>query len=219
MSFSVSPDRILVTNTSGATFFDTNRVMPHFVAEVISSQTLAFPAAVYDGYSSIAERAPTFHMWHFNNWTSTVALGNVPSGLASPIVYCEIESVQTVVDQTSVAANVATLARGSVAPVQTGRYNCFNSMVIEQQMGRLQAATPITSGQIPGVYSHKVRLVNFYVSGTTLYMQLRQASKTLSGSAGVVPGGGTFATVGPWIVSNTAATFEFNIHAYIGSMS
>lgn len=218
MSFIASPDRILITNNAGATFFDTNRVMPHFVSEVITTQTLAFPAGVYLGSGSIAVRAPTFQIWTFYDWTQTVALGSVPSGLANPIVYCEIDSTQTDVDQTTITANVNTLAQGVIAPVTTGRYNCFNSLVIEQQSGRYQRATPMTTGQILGVYSHKVRLVNFYVSGTTLYMQLRQASKSLASGGGVIPSGSS-ATMGSWIAENTNSTFTFNIHAYVGSMS
>ena len=216
MSFTASNDRILVTGADGSTFFDTNRVMPHFVAEVSNTVSFTYPGARYVGAGSVAIRAPTFQVYRWDEWSQTIALGSVPSGIINPIIYCQIYSTQTIFDE-AVESYSDSLLSGVLKTLGTGSYNCFNTLTAEQFWGGTNISGPGWTTQ--GLYSHKARLLNFFISGNTLYMEARQASKNIAGRGGVNPASGSGLTLAQWFPAYTQAGFTLNITAYIGSMS
>ena len=213
MSFTASPDRILITASSGETIFDTNNRMPSFVSTLTNSFNVTFPNGVFVGFAG-GGRVPPRSTFYFNNWSQDYYIGAVPSGL-SLFGYMQLASTvqfrskfmfpTPTADTTSGSTN---LFYTSIQPIDGGNYGAFQSTVCEMLW---RGHYGNTSG---GILTRYIELV-FY--GGAAYLRATQKCAYSSATPLSYPGWTINGMSTDTLVnSNSYTSYDFTVTANIG---
>lgn len=213
MTFTATPDRILITDRDGPTVFDTNNRMPSFISTLTNSFNVTFPNGVFVQYLG-GGRVPPRSVFYFTNWSQDYYLGPVPVG-NDLFAYMQIASTvqfrSKFLFETAVAENASgqtNLFFASTAPIKEGSYGTFQSAICEMTW---RGNYGNTSG---GILTRYIEVV-FY--GGAAYLRATQKSAY---SAATPCSYGQYTLNGlnfdVLINSNSYTSYDFTVTANIG---